>query len=94
MDGIVIAHGVAVSVPRSRMLPQSDAEHPCAHVCLPCRFRELGCSCAAVRIQVPSEAGGEPVTSASYNVTLLVSGDKTLAQSFPKPKLMKKAGPR
>jgi hypothetical protein len=47
-----------------------------------------------VRIQVPAEAGGEATTSTSYNITLLSSPDKTLAQSFPKPKVLKKAGPR
>lgn len=63
-------------------------------VCVLCRFRELGCSSSAVRIQVPAEAGGESTTSTSYNITLLPSPDKTLAQSFPKPKVLKKAGPR
>lgn len=68
-------------------------------VCCTHRFRELGCSSAAVRIQAPSEdgaaaAGSKAETTSSYNITLLASGDKNLAQSFPRPKVMKKQGAR
>ena len=58
-----------------------------------CRFRELGCNSQAVRIQVAAQAGGaatEPTTS--YSIMLLASGIKSLAQSFPRPKVLKKAG--
>lgn len=36
----------------------------------------------------------EPTTTTSYNITLLHAGDKNLAQSFPRPKVMKKQGAR
>jgi hypothetical protein len=53
------------------------------------RYRELGCHATAVRIQVPSEGPNDTETTSSYNITLLAAGDKNLAQSFPRPKVLK-----
>ena len=58
------------------------------------KFRELGCSSQTVRIQVAPQAGGaaSAASTTSYNIMLLASGTKSLAQSFPRPKVLKKAG--
>jgi hypothetical protein len=53
------------------------------------RFRELGCNANSVRVQT---AEGDTITS--YSVALLPSGDKTLAQAFPKPKMGRKQAGR
>jgi len=49
-----------------------------------------------VRVQMPSEGPGsqDVVNTTSYNIALLKGGDKNLAQSFPRPKVMKKQGAR
>lgn len=66
------------------------------HAVASCRFRELGCTSTAVRVQMPSEGPGsqDVVNTTSYNIALLKGGDKNLAQSFPRPKVMKKQGAR
>ncbi len=51
------------------------------------RFRQLGCVCTSTRLGAEDgEAQG------SYVVTLLRGGDKSLADSFPKPKMARAQG--
>jgi hypothetical protein len=88
------AHFTYMAQPSAKCNPKIPS--CCVLLPLLSRFRELGCSSTAVRIKVASEGAGpaDEAPATSYNITLLASGTKTLAQSFPRPKMLKKAGPR
>lgn len=51
------------------------------------RFRELGCTCTSAKLPPSVGPDGTPTGNiASYAVALLPGGNKTLEESFPRPK--------